>query len=344
LPPAQSKRPFLSPAGIGKSRAALDGAAAALENNDAMRASRIVSLLPSCTEIVCALGGLDRLRGRSHECDFPAGVGALPVCTAARLNLAATSAELNREVKSLLERGLSIYEVDLAKLQKLRPDLILTQAQCEVCAVSLPDLEKALAQTPAFRPRILSLSPARIADVWLDIQRVAEAMGVAEQGREVVFQLKSRVVDVIQKTCMITKRPTIACLEWLDPLMAAGNWVPELVEFAGGKGLFGQAGRHSPWLEWETLRQTDPDIIVLLPCGFAVERTRREAAALAQKPGWKNLRAVKAGKVFVVDGNQYFNRPGPRLVDSLELLAQMVQPALFPVAEKERLWQKFTAA
>jgi iron complex transport system substrate-binding protein len=307
-----------------------------------MRASRIVSLLPSCTEIVCALGCAEHLKGRSHECDFPEEIRALPVCTSARLPREAASAEIDREVKSLLRRALSIYEIDVARLHELRPDLILTQAQCEVCAVTVSDLEKALASAPGLHPKIISLSPARLADLWTDIQTVAEALGVSERGRELLAQLKNRVVDIIQKTCLITRWPSVVCLEWFDPLMAAGNWIPEMVQMAGGANLFGQAGLHSPWLEWEALRQSDPDIIVLMPCGFDLERTRREAKILEQNPVWKTLRAVKTKKVYLTDGNQYFNRPGPRLVDSLEILGAIIQPSLFPSPAAGQSWQRFS--
>ena len=307
-----------------------------------MRASRIVSRLPSGTEIVCALGGAERLKARSHQCDFPPEISALPACTSSPLLRQASSAEIDRDVKFLGQRALSLYEVDLDQLRRLRPDLILTQARCEVCAVSLASLEKALAQAPApgFRPKIIALSPARLTDLWQDIQTVADALGLAEPGRQLVAALKERVVDVIQKTCLIQRRPAVACLDWLDPLMASGLWVPELVEFAGGRNLFRQPGQPSSWLEWETLRQSDPDLIVLMPCGFDLDRTRREAAALEKEPAWKSLRAVKTGRVFLVDGNSYFNRPGPRLVDSLEILAQIIQPALFPAPQSGSTWEK----
>jgi len=304
-----------------------------------MRATRIVSLLPSCTEIVCALGAASRLVGRSHECDFPAEIGKLPVCTSSRIPAEASSAAIDRSVKSLLQNALSLYEIDLELLRKLRPDLILTQARCEVCAVTLSDLEKALGQLPGIRAKVISLSPARMADLWQDIQTVAAALGVEDFGRELLMGLKERVVDVIQKTCMITRRPTVACLDWLDPIMAAGHWVPELTDFAGGQNAFGQSGQASGPVEWEKLRQTDPEIMVLMPCGFGLARARLEAEVLTEKPGWKNLRAVKGGKVFLVDGNSYFNRSGPRLVDSLEILAGIVQPALFPAGREKKLWQ-----
>jgi len=301
---------------------------------------RIVSLLPSCTEIVCALGCAERLVGRSHECDFPPKIQSIPVCTSARLDAAASSSEINGQIKSLLERALSIYEIDTARLQELRPDVILTQAQCEVCAVSLADLEKALPQTLARRAKIISVSPLRLANVWADIQTIADALDVSDGGRALLLQLKNRVVDVILKTCMIKKRPSVACVEWFEPLMAAGNWVPEMVELAGGHDILGQPGRHSAWLEWNNLAQADPDFIVLMPCGFGLERARREAAALERRPEWSKLRAVKSDKVFVTDGNHYFNRPGPRVVESIEILAEILQPKLFSFGHENNGWAR----
>jgi iron complex transport system substrate-binding protein len=287
--------------------------------------------------MVCALGCADQLVGRSHECDFPPEIQSVPVCTRARLGVNASSAAIDREVKSMVQNAISIYEIDVPRLTSLRPDLILTQSQCEVCAVSLADLEKALAAVSSIHPQIISVSPARLADVWKDIQTIADALGVAQEGRTLLAGLKERVVDVIQKTCLLKNRPTVACLEWLDPLMGAGNWVPELVEFAGGKNLFGEPGQHSAWLEWKALSQANPDIIVLMPCGFDLARTQREAGLLKEKPEWRDLRAVKSKKVFTVDGNQFFNRPGPRLVDSLEMLAEIIHPKIFPRDAQRRV-------
>jgi iron complex transport system substrate-binding protein len=301
---------------------------------------RIVSLLPSCTEIVCALGCAERLVGRSHECDFPPEIQSVPVCTAARLDASSPSSEINSQIKSLLERALSVYEIDTARLVELRPDIILTQAQCEVCAVSMADLEKALPQSLVRRAKIISVAPLRLADVWADIQTIADALGIPDEGRALLMKLKNRVVDVILKTCMIKKRPTVACVEWFDPLMAAGNWVPEMVELAGGHDVLGLPGRHSAWLEWNNLAQADPDNIVLMPCGFGLERARREAAALEGRPEWGRLRAVKSKNVFVTDGNYYFNRPGPRVVESIEILAEILQPKLFTLGHEKRGWAR----
>ena len=302
---------------------------------------RIVSLLPSCTEIICALGFEDCLVARSHECDFPASVRNLPACTASKISATASSAEIDREVKSLLQQALSLYDIDIAMLRELQPDFILTQAQCEVCAVSLTEVEQAVSEWTGRRPRILSLSPQRLADLWENIREVAEALGAARRGRELLQQLKDRVADVIVKTVPLKRRPSVGCLEWFDPLMAAGNWVPELVELAGGLNLFGEAGKHSPWLNWEAVQEHDPEVLVLMPCGFDLARTRTEAATLTRLPDWDKLRAVKSGRVFVVDGNQFFNRPGPRLVDSLEMLGEMLHPSEFDFGHRGESWQRF---
>jgi iron complex transport system substrate-binding protein len=301
-----------------------------------MSKKRIVSLLPSCTEIVCALGCAGQLVGRSHECDFPPEIVSLPVCTSARIDSTASSAKINSQINSLLQRALSIYEVDAPRIERLRPDLILTQDQCEVCSVSQADLRKALPHAP----EILSVSPRRLADIWKDMQSVAEAVGAGVEGRDRLLDLKSRVVDVIQKTCMIKKRPSVACVEWLDPLMAAGNWVPEMVDLAAGREVLGIAGKHSAWLEWETFARLDADVIILMPCGFDLERTRRESPALTNRAGWGDLRAVKSGSIFITDGNHYFNRPGPRVVESIEILAEILHPKLFSFGHENRGWSR----
>jgi iron complex transport system substrate-binding protein len=305
-----------------------------------LKNKRIVSLLPSATEIVCALGAGDRLVGRSHECDYPPEIRRLPACTSARLDANASSLEIDHQVKNLVQEALSIYQINTALLQELRPDLILTQAQCEVCAVSLPEVEAAVAGWLGHCPQILSLSPNRLADIWDDFRRAAEALDLVEPGRETLRSLKNRVVAIIEKTCVLKQRPSVACIEWIEPLMAAGNWVPELVELAGGSNVAGEAGKHSPWLNWETLLQLDPEIIIIMPCGFDLPRTRAEAAALAKHPDWPKLRAVKRHRVHVTDGNQYFNRPGPRVVESLEILAEIIHPDRFNFGHRGAAWEK----
>lgn len=302
---------------------------------------RIVSLLPAATELVFSLGAGSQLVGRSHECDFPAEAARLPVCTRSRLPAGASSGEIDRQVKGLAAQALSLYEVDTELLRTLRPDVILTQTQCQVCAVSEADLRVALGSITGLTPEIVSLSPRRVADIWSEFHKVAAALDLTVQAREWMRPLKVRVVDILEKTCAVTNRPNVACLEWLDPVMSAGHWTPELVEFAGGRCLFSEAGKPSATLGWEDLLRRDPALIVVMACGFDVARTRQEMKALTQRPGWNGLKAVQNGKVFLTDGNAYFNRPGPRLVESLEILAEIISPALFPRKSEAKAWEQW---
>lgn len=290
---------------------------------------RVVSLLSSATEIVCALGQEALLAGRSHECDFPPSLAALPVCTSARIDVSLPSALIDAQVKQALTSSLSLYEVNAGVLQDLRPDLIITQDLCQVCAVSLKEVEAAAARMLGFQAKIVSLNPTALGDVWSDIHRVADALGVAERGAELTKDLRARIREVSARANGWGRRPTVACLEWLDPLMAAGNWMPELVELAGGVNLFGEAGKHSPWMDFDDLYRQDPDVIIAMPCGFDLPRTRREMPALSARPDWQRLKAVRNGRVHVADGNAFFNRPGPRLVEAMEMLAEAIQPAAF---------------
>ncbi len=252
----------------------------------------------------------------------------------------ADSAAIDRQVKSLLRDAVSLYQVDAARLKELKPHVIVTQAQCEACAVSLPEVEAAMAGWIGHKPQIISLSPNRLADVWEDIRAASQLRsGWRDRGREVLAALKNRVVNVIEKTCVLKQRPSVACIEWIEPLMAAGNWVPELVELAGGANVAGEPGKHSPWMDWDTLRRLDPEVIVVMPCGFDLAKTRSEAAALVRHPHWPGLKAVKKKRVRLVDGNQYFNRPGPRLVESLEILAEILHPDCFNFGHRGNGWE-----
>ncbi len=305
-----------------------------------MAEPRVISLIASATEIVCALGFADRLVGRSHECDFPDEVRRLPVVTEPKFLTQGTSAEIDRRVKDLLERALSVYRVDALRLRALRPDVIVTQSQCEVCAVTLSEVEQAVADWLEARPRIVSLEPTGLADLWTDIARVADALGVPERGAALVESLQERMATIAERTGGLAERPSVASIEWIDPLMAAGNWMPELVEKAGGVSLFGEAGKHSPGMRWEALVRADPEVIVVLPCGFDMARTRAEMPALTGRPDWRELRAVRAERVFLTDGNQYFNRPGPRLVESLEILAEILHPEAFHLGHEGTGWER----
>lgn len=301
---------------------------------------RVVSLIASATEIVCALGSEKQLVGRSHECDYPPSVKRLPVCTEPKFNVEGTSYEIDQRVKAIVQEGLSVYRVDATRLHQLEPDVIVTQAHCEVCAASLRDVERAVCSWLRACPRIVALEPNALADVWDGIEEVAAALHAPERGAELVAGLRARMEAVAAKARALPERPTVACVEWVEPLMAAGNWMPELVEMAGGVNLFGEAGRHAPWLTWEQLCAEDPDVIVLLPCGYDLARTRQDVPLLAGRPEWPRLRAVREGRVLVTDGNQFFNRPGPRLAESLEMLAEMLHPGTFAFGHEGGGWQR----
>ena len=311
-----------------------------MNSQDTRPSPRIVSLLPSSTEIACALGLEKQLVGRSHECDYPPSVKGLPVCTRPKFATHGSSREINQLVQSALQEGLSLYEVDFDRLKDLKPSHILTQTRCEVCAVSLKEVEQAVQGLTDCSPSIISLSPSALEDVWADIQRVADALSLSERGRSLVYTLKERAASIAEKAAEAKARPRVACVEWVEPLMAAGNWVPELVEMAGAVNLFGEAGRHSPWMSWEQLQEADPDVILFMPCGFDLERTRQEHSTLTRRPGWPGLEAVRGGQVFAFDGHQFFNRPGPRLVESLEILAEVLHPKLFQFAHEGLGWEK----
>ena len=303
--------------------------------------SRIVSLIASATEIVHVLGLGPEQVGRSHECDFPDEVRALPICTTPSFEIDGSSAEIDRRVKERLANALSVYEVFQDTLERLQPTHIVTQTQCRVCAVSLEDVERALTGSISSRPKLVALEPNALDDIWSDIYRVAAACGVTSRGEEVVTSLREQVRRISMRAQGSARRPRVACIEWHEPLMAAGNWVPELVKLAAGENLFGQAGLHSPWMSWDDLVAADPDVIISMPCGFDLERTRRELYWLTERPAWAKLRAVGAGQVYLADGNQYLNRPGPRIVASLEILAEILHPELFEPSLEGRAWQKW---
>ncbi|NEO67462.1 MAG: ABC transporter substrate-binding protein, partial [Moorea sp. SIO4G2] len=218
---------------------------------------------------------------------------------------------------------------------------IVTQDQCDVCAVNFDVVEKAVANLTNSQPQIISLQPNLLTEVWADIERVATILGV--ESHSLLNQLQSRVETCKQKTQEMSEnhRPTVACIEWTDPLMAAGNWIPELVTIAGGNLLFGALGKHSPYLEWDALVKADPEVIIVMPCGFDLERTKQETQQMAHHSQWSSLQAVRQGKVFVTDGNAYFNRPGPRLVDSVEMIAEILHPDLFTFGYQGSAWERF---
>lgn len=300
---------------------------------------RIVSLIASATEIVAALDAADWLVGRSHECDYPPSVTALPACSSPKFDIHGNSREIDQRVKSTLQSATSVYNVDQALLDELEPTVVMTQSQCEVCAVSLADVEKAVCEMTRSRPKVVACEPNRLEDIWEDIQRIADAIGVSDRGRALVARCCKRLEQLRRRINEFTgARPTIACIEWIEPLMAGGNWVPELVEIAGGNSLFGTAGQHSPWMTWDELLLADPDVLAILPCGFDMPRAYNEMHWLTNRPEWFELSAVRNGRVVLTDGNQYFNRPGPRVVESAEIFAEILYPGQIDFGHRGTGW------
>lgn len=301
---------------------------------------RIVSLLCSATEIVCALGFRDHLVGRSHECDWPAGVDTLPPCTEPKFDLHGSSRQIDDRVRELVQNGLSPYRVDDAKLKALAPDVIVTQDQCQVCAASLAEVEAAVCDWTDRPARIVSHNPNRLEDVWRDIEITADALGAPAKGRALADSCRARIEAVRAKTAGVDRRPRVGAIEWIEPIFTAGNWMPEIIEAAGGVPVFGEAGVHSGTIEWETYRDADPDVILIVPCGFDMTQIERDLPELTGRPGWSTLGAVQAGQVFLADGHQYFNRPGPRLAETCEMLAEILHPELFPPAWEGDAWRR----
>lgn len=303
-----------------------------------MPGPRIVSLIASATESVAALGLLDQLVGRSHECDYPPEVTRLPACSRPKIDIHKSSYRIDQQIKSLLRDGLSIYEIDVDLLSDLRPDIIVTQTHCEVCAVSERDVRHALSIGIKSQPRLVSLQPDRLVDVWDGIKRIAETCGVAERGNELVRRLKEQMQLISDECHRDSHRPSVGCIEWAEPLMVAGNWTPELVGMANATDPLGQPGRHSPLCSWERLAEADPEVLIIMPCGYELHRARQELLLLQKQSLWNSLRAVTAGKVYFVDGNAYLNRPGPRLVESLKILGEILHPRVCDALHEGDAW------
>ena len=291
---------------------------------------RVASLLPSATEIVCGVGAEADLVGISHECDFPESVRHLPALTRARLRPVRTSRGIDREVRAVLQNALAVYEIELARLEAARPDVIVTQDLCDVCAVSFSDVCAATAALVHQAIRIVNLHPTRFDDIWADIARVADALGRTAEGAQVVSDLQARVAAITTRSSARGERPRVVAIEWLDPVMLGGMWMPELIERGGGIPLVTRPGDHAPTLTRDALQELSPDVVLIKPCGFPLDRTLEELPLLRASLPWESWRAVHAGRVYVADGNAYFNRPGPRIVESLEILAACLHPEAFP--------------
>ena len=291
---------------------------------------RVVSLLPSATEIICELGLRSNLVGVSHECDYPLGVRKLPVVTSSVIPKNARSDEIDRLVRDHLKTHSALYLLDLQLLRTLRPDIIVTQALCDVCAVAADHVEDAVRSLPG-NPTVINLEPMCLEDMFTTMREVGQATGIIAAAAARVAQLRARIAAVEMRTAAGVSEPVrVAFLEWLDPPFNAGHWTPQLIRLAGGDDCLGNEGRPSVTLSWDDIRAAKPDVLFVACCGFSMERALEDLPILARQPGWEALPCVQNNRVYVCDGNAYFNRPGPRLVDSLELLAHALHPGIHP--------------
>ncbi len=295
---------------------------------------RIVSLLPAATEIVSALNAADLLVGRSHECDWPQNVSSLPVLTTPKIDSMASSLEIDQAIKN--SDAEPLFSLNESLLQELSPDLILTQSACSICAVdveAVAGIAASLCLPHGGYPETLALAPHSLRELIDDISLLGETIGKQAEAAELIARLNKRIAKVTTGTQKLeinqVKKPRIALIEWLDPPMSAGNWVPEMIHMAGATDALGADAGKSHWIEWADVAAADPDVVILIPCGFELERVLTEAKTPAVWPHLKDLRATREGRIFAVDGHHLFNRPGPRLVDSLEVLAELLHPESF---------------
>lgn len=301
---------------------------------------RILSLLPSTTELVCALGLQHQLVGRSHECDYPASVRQLPAVTRPAVKEKKTSLETSRQMMETLQQGLSVFEVDAELLARLKPDIILTQDHCEVCAVPFGQVEDAVKQHLAYSPRIVSVSPTSLDDVWASFIETGSALGAGTKATALVQEIRERI-GIIRNTIVGRPAKRVACIEWLEPVMTAGNWIPEMTEIAGAESVLAEAGKHSPWTTWERVEEAGSDMLFLLPCGYSIHQTKSEMPRALAAEAWHRLKAVQNGEIYILEGSLFFNRPGPRLFESIRIFAEILHPTLFKPVFKENGWIRF---
>ena len=303
---------------------------------------KIVTLIPSATEIVSFLGKKDFIVGKSHECDYPEDLNNIKKLTSPKINVEGASGEIHKEITEILENSLSVYKVDVNELKKLNPDIVVTQAHCEVCAVSFSEVQEIVTNHLDKNTKIISLQPNTLDDVFEDINRVAKGLNIDEiKTKNLIKPLEERLKNIQVKSSE-KKKKKIACIEWIDPLMAAGNWIPEMVKISGGEDVFGKSGKDSHWIKFDEVKKYNPEIIIFLPCGYDIEKTKNEVENLFnQQNKWNALNAFMNKEIYIVDGNQFFNRPGPRLLESLEIFAEIIHPGLFNFNHNEDGWINF---
>ncbi len=294
-----------------------------------MNAQRIVSFLPSATEMLCALGLEDQLVGITHECDYPSSVKGKPVVVSSAVPVETmTQMEIDRAVAERLQNGLSVYQVDEKLLQDIAPDLIVTQDLCQVCAPSGNEVTQALNLLPK-RPQILWLTPKSLQQINDNLREIGEATGHLKQAEELIAAGDARIKRIAAITGQLPVRPRVFCMEWIDPIYCSGHWVPEMVKIAGGVDELSRQGADSVRVAWEDVLKWAPEVLIIMPCGCNLAKVVELAPQLFARPGWFDLPAVRKGKVYAADANSYFARPGPRVVDGAEMLAHLIHPELF---------------
>jgi iron complex transport system substrate-binding protein len=290
---------------------------------------QIVSFLPSATEIACALGLTDQLVGITHECDYPVEIEGKPVVVRSALPIETMNQrEIDVAVAERMRAGHSLYQVDEKLLQELAPDLILTQDLCQVCAPSGTEVTQALNLLPK-KPRILWLTPNSLEQIFANVRELGEATGRAKEADELIANGRARLEKIAAVTSRLSHRPRVFCMEWIDPVYCSGHWVPEMVILAGGEDALSREGKDSERVSWDDVVKWAPEVLIVTPCGFNLEKSIEQARQLVSYPGWSDLPAVREGRVYAVDANSFFARPGPRVVDGTELLAHLIHPDLF---------------
>lgn len=296
---------------------------------------RIVSLLASGTEIVCALGAGHMLVGRSHECDNPEWVGSLPACSEPAFDISVSSGEINAEVSRRIRSGEPLYHIHTDLIRELEPELVIAQAHCEVCAVTPADVERSGCNAPA--ARVLALSAGSLAGIFEDIMQVAKALDLEDRGHDLI-RLEQERLERVHKQTATQRRPSVVVLEWTDPVFPMSNWGPELVEIANGELLLGNNGQHSSAIPAEQVRAADPEYLIVAPCGFNLDRAFREQAVLEAYPWWNGMRAVRTGKVAFADGNRLFNRSGMTMAETAEVIAEILHGVTFGAPKEGVHW------
>lgn len=291
---------------------------------------RIVSLVPSATEMICELGLEPSLVGVTHECDYPPFVRNLPKATRTLIPVDASSAEIDAMVRGRLKTNRALYELDMPVLESLNPDLIVTQTLCDVCAVAEDEVNAAACSLPG-RPRVVHLEPTRLRDLFDGLLQIGEAAGCVPQANEAIGRLETRIAAVSERSREVKRRPRVVLLEWIDPLFCCGHWNPEIVRIAGGEEMLGGNGARSRTISWDDVVRSRPEVLFVACCGFDLERTKKDLPTLAQCPGFMEMKCARKGRLYAADGSAYFSRPGPRLVDSLEILAHALHPSIHPL-------------